>query len=506
MPLRSLICCLAVLGLPLALTADETPNIVLIYVDDLGFGDVGAYGATEVKTPNIDRIAAEGCRFTDGHCPSATCTPSRYAMLTGEYAFRQDGTGIARGDAPAIIDPGRETVASVLKRAGYSTGVVGKWHLGLGNKAQNGPKMDWNGKIAPGPLEIGFDYCFLMPATGDRVPCVYVEDHGVVDLDPNDPIQVSFGKPIGDRPTGKDHPELLKMKWHHGHNNSIINGISRIGYMKGGKAAEWIDEDIADVFSKQAVEWIEQQAKTDEPFFLFFSLHDIHVPRVPHSRFVGSSGLGPRGDVIVETDFQTGEILKALDRLNLTDDTLVIFSSDNGPVLNDGYYDDAVEKLGSHDPNGPWRGGKYSAFEAGTRVPFITRWPDHIKAGSTSDALVGQVDLMASMAELTGQRYDESTAPDTLNQLGAWLGKDETGRTELVEHAKVLSLRVGDWKYIAPGKGPKKNQNTNTELGNDTAGQLYNLADDPGETTNLVKSNQAKAKELADRLNAIAGQ
>lgn len=506
MPLRLVSLAVALLVCAGVARSAETPNIVLIYVDDLGYGDVGCYGATEVKTPNIDRIAAEGLRFTDGHCSSATCTPSRYAMLTGEYAFRQKGTGIARGDAPAIIDPNRETVASVLKRAGYQTGVVGKWHLGLGNKPADGPKMDWNSQIAPGPLEIGFDYCFLMPATGDRVPCVYVEDHAVVNLDPGDPIEVSFGKPVGDRPTGKDHPELLKMKWHHGHNNSIINGISRIGYMKGGKAAEWVDEEIADVFSKQAVKWLEQQAKTDAPFFLYFSLHDIHVPRVPHPRFVGSTDLGPRGDVIVETDFQTGEILNALDRLNLADDTLVIFSSDNGPVLNDGYYDDAVERIGSHDANGPWRGGKYSAYEAGTRVPFLTRWPGHIEAGTTSDALVGQIDLMASVAALTGQTYSESTAPDTTNQLSTWLGDEKSGREELVEHARTLGLRVGEWKYIAPAKGPKKNQNTNTELGNDPAGQLFNLNTDPGEQTNLVKTHPEKAREMADRLQAIVAK
>ena len=324
-----------------SLPAAEKPNIVLIYGDDVGYGDLSCYGATRVKTPNLDKLAAGGLKMTDGHSPSATCTPSRYAMLTGEYAFRRKGTGIARGDAAAIIRPGRVTLATILKEAGYTTGVVGKWHLGLGDGG-----IDWNGDIKPGPLEIGFDYCFLIPATGDRVPCVYVENHQVVGLDPQDPIQVSFGKPIGDEPTGKDRPDLLKMHPSHGHNMTIINGISRIGYMSGGKAARWVDEDMADEITEKAVAFIDDNK--DKPFFLFFSFHDIHVPRVPHARFVGKSPMGPRGDVIVQMDWCVGEIMKALDRHGLTDDTLVLFTSDNGPVIDDGYKDDAVKRLGDH--------------------------------------------------------------------------------------------------------------------------------------------------------------
>ncbi len=472
------------------------PNIVLIYADDLGYGDVTCYGAQPGLTPNIDRLAEHGLRFTDAHSPSATCTPSRFAMLTGIYAWRERGTGIARGDAPAIIKPGTPTLASELKKAGYRNGVVGKWHLGLG--PEGGP--DWNGKIAPGPLEIGFDYAFLIPATGDRVPCVYVENHRVVNLDPEDPIQVSFGKKVGDEPTGAERPDLLKMKFHHGHNRTIINGISRIGYMAGGESARWTDEDMADDITNKAVEFIDRNHRV--PFFLFFSLHDIHVPRVPHPRFVGQSGMGPRGDAISQTDWCVGEIMDALDKHGLTEDTLVIFASDNGPVLNDGYYDDAVERIGDHRPAGPFRGGKYSKFEAGTRTPFITHWPNRIEPG-VSNALVCQIDLMASLTELTGIQPEPAAGPDSENILNALLGDSCHGRQTLVEHAFGLSLRDGHWKYIEPSGGAAKSGSTQIELGNMKEPQLYRLDIDPGETKNLAEKYPEQLQLMKSQLQSI---
>ncbi|MCA9086331.1 MAG: arylsulfatase [Planctomycetaceae bacterium] len=486
--------------LSISSAAAETPNIVLIYCDDVGYGDVGCYGAKAISTPNIDRIASAGVRFTDGHCASATCTPSRFAMLTGEYAWRKKGTGIAKGDANAIIQPGTETLASVLKKAGYRTGVVGKWHLGLGEG-----KVDWNTAIKPGPLEIGFDYSFLIPATGDRVPCVYVENHHVVGLDPADPIEVSFDGPVGNDPTGLDHPELLKMKWHHGHNATIVNGISRIGFMSGGHKARWVDEDMADVITSKAVNFVDQHAAAskDQPFFLYFSYHDIHVPRVPHPRFVGKTSLGPRGDAMVQLDWCTGQILDTLEKHGLDKNTMVIFSSDNGPVLNDGYYDDAVEKNGDHKPAGPWRGGKYSNFEGGTRVPFIVSWPGHTAPGTTSDALVCQIDFMASFAELTEQTLGDDAGPDSLNTMDALLGRSATGRDHLVEHARALALRQGHWKLIEPNAGPAKNQNTNTEVGAANGAQLYNLSTDPGETKNLAKDSPQRVQQMLSALNAL---
>lgn len=492
-PSRLLACVLSCLAAPLY--AANMPNIVLIYADDLGYGDLSCYGAEQIKTPNIDRLAEQGLRFTDAHSPSATCTPSRYALLTGEYAWRRKGTGILRGNAPAIIRPGRITMPSVLKKAGYTTAAVGKWHLGLGDK-----DMDWNGEIKPGPLEIGFDYCFLIPATGDRVPCVYVENHRVVDLDPGDPIHVDYDTPIPGQPTGKDNPELLKLHPSHGHDQAIVNGISRIGYMSGGKSALWTDETMADTITGKAIGFIEKNQ--DRPFFLYFATHDIHVPRVPHPRFAGKSGMGARGDVVLQFDDSVGRIVEALERLKLADNTIVIVSSDNGPVVDDGYRDEAVAKLGNHKPAGAWRGGKYSNFEGGTRVPFIVRWPQRVKPG-VSKALFCQVDLLASFAALTGQTLDKNDAPDSMDNLACLLGTDANERNHLVEHAGALSLRERDWKYIPPNTGPRRSKATNTELGNDAEAQLYNLADDPGETRNLSTEEPDRAREMKDKLEKI---
>lgn len=476
------------------------PNIIIIYADDLGYGDVSCYGASKISTPNIDRLAKQGLRFTNAHCTSATSTPSRYSMLTGEYAWRRSGTGVLPGDASAIIQPGRTTMPSVLKKAGYTTGIVGKWHLGLG--PSGGP--DWNGEITHQPLDIGFDFSFIIPATGDRVPCVFIENRKVVGLDPSDPITVSYNNKVGTWPTGRENPELLKMHPSHGHDMTIVNGISRIGYMTGGRSALWVDEDIADVITGKAVRFIEENCS--KPFFLYFATHDIHVPRVPHQRFSGKSGMGPRGDAILEFDWSVGEIVKTVERLKISKNTIIIVTSDNGPVVDDGYKDQAVELLGDHKPAGPLRGGKYSAFDGGTRVVFIIRWKGMVKKG-VSDALFSQVDLMASFASLTGQKLADGEGPDSRDYLGTLLGKSVTGREWLVEHASNgrLSLIRGDWKIIEPGPGVKVNINTNTETGNDPLPQLYNLKNDIGEKYNLASDNPHIVIELTDLLQSIKG-
>jgi len=475
--------------------ATERPNIVLIYADDLGYGDVGCYGATAVKTPHIDRIAREGLRFTDAHSAAATCTPSRYAMLTGQYAWRKEGTGILPGDAALIIEPGRTSLASMLQSAGYRTGVVGKWHLGL---TQGRP--DWNAEIKPGPREIGFEYSFIIPATGDRTPCVFIENGRVVGLDPADPIQVDYHGKVGNDPTGRENPDLLKMGLSHGHNFTIVNGISRIGYMSGGKSARWVDEEIADTITGKAVDFIRQNR--EKPFFLYFATHDIHVPRAPHARFRGATVMGPRGDAIAEFDWSVGQVLGALEKNGLTDNTLVIVTSDNGPVLDDGYKDDAVEKLGDHKPAGPLRGGKSTAFEGGTRVPFVLRWPNRVKCGK-SDALISQIDLLASFAQLNDQKLSENATPDGFDVLPALLGESKQGRRHLVEQGRAMGIRLDNWKLILPAPGHGKNAYAGAENDGQARAQLYNLSKDLGETKNLAAKRPKKVEGMTTLFDRI---
>jgi arylsulfatase A-like enzyme len=473
----------------------DKPNIVIIYLDDLGYGDVGAYGATELATPNMDQLAEGGRRFTTGYATSATCTPSRYALLTGSYPWRKDA-GILPGTAPLLIDTAQATLPKMLREAGYHTGIVGKWHLGLGL----GDK-DWNARIAPGPNEVGFDYSFIMAATQDRVPTVYIRNGYVENLDPDDPIEINYDENFPGEPTGKDNPELLKMRWHHGHNNSIVNGIPRIGFMKGGQTARWVDENMADTFLLEAQHYI--RAHKDEPFFLYYALQQPHVPRTPHPRFVGASSMGPRGDVIVEADWCIGELVKTLEEEGLLDNTLIIFSSDNGPVLNDGYYDDAVELLGDHQPAGPLRGGKYSLFEAGTRVPFITYWPGVIPAGA-SDAMVCQIDFFNSIADLVGS--DQRTA-DSQDLLDVFLGKSDSGRHNLVIEAySRTALRQGDWVMIPPYQGPALIGQVNIETATAPYPQLYNLATDLGQRTNLADTYPEKLQEMLEVFESIRGK
>mgnify|MGYP000705678136 CR=1 FL=1 len=475
------------------------PNVVFIYADDIGYGDLSCNGAKTIHTPNVERLAKMGVRFTNAHSAAATSTPSRYAMLTGEYAWRKEGTGIADGDAASIIRPERYTMADMFKEAGYSTGVVGKWHLGLGDK---GGEQDWNKPLKPGTNDIGFDYSFIMAATGDRVPCVFVENDRVINLDPNDPIQVSYKKNFPGEPTGKDNPELLKMHPSHGHNQSIVNGISRIGYMKGGKSALWQDEDIADIITDKAKNFI--ASHQEEPFFLYMGTQDVHVPRIPHPRFAGKSGLGTRGDVILQLDWTIGEIMHTLDSLNIADNTILIFTSDNGPVIDDGYQDYAYENLNGHTPMGIYRGGKYSAYEAGTRIPFIIRWPAKIQP-SKQQALFSQIDTYASLASLLNQPLRKGAAPDSQEHLDVLLGKNNTGREYVVQQNlnNTLAIVKGEWKYIEPSDGPAIEFWTKMELGNDKQPQLYDLSSDPSEKTNVAKSHPEIVKELSALLESV---
>ena len=481
---------------------NSKPNVVFIYADDLGYGDLSSYGATKLKTPNLDKLAQQGVRFTNAHCTSATCTPSRYALLTGEYPWRKSGTGILPGDAALIIPTNKTTLPKLFQQAGYKTAIVGKWHLGLGEQVAK----NWNGEIKPGPNEVGFDYSFIFPATADRVPTVFLENYRVVALDLKDPIEVDYNKKVGNDPTGKEHPKLLKMKSSpgQGHENTIVNGIGRIGYMSGGNKARWVDEEVSTTFLTKAKMYIEENNKN--PFFLYFTLTEPHVPRMPATMFKGKSGLGFRGDVILQLDWTVGEIMKQLEASGIAKNTIVIFSSDNGAVLDDGYQDEAVTQLNGHTPNGILRGGKYSVLEAGTRIPFILNWPDMVKP-KVSNAMISQIDLLASFSKLLNQPIPQGDAPDSENTLDAFLGKSDIGRTMLIEQGGnvlgkggTLAIVKDNWKFIPPNDGIPYDKLVDIETGNSLEPQLYNLNDDLGEKFNLAKKYPKKVKELSNLL------
>ncbi len=501
--------------------SERKPNIVVILSDDVGYGDLACYGGIAVSTPHIDGLAQSGLRFTDAHCCAATCTPSRYALLTGRYAWRHDGVNVLPGDAQSLISPDEPTIASVMKSAGYATGMVGKWHVGLGDGT-----IDWNGEIKPGPCELGFDDAFFFAATADRVPTVYIHNRRVVDLDAKDPIAVSYTKKIGDDsndPTGADDPELLKMKLSEGHDGTIVDGISRIGFMTGGTAARWNDETMAATFTGKACEFIEQHKSS--PFFLYFAPSDIHVPHAPADRFAGRSECGIRCDTITQLDWCVGRVMEALQKNGVAENTLVVFTSDNGPVVDDGYNDNSVELLGRHKPAGPFRGGKYSIYEGGTRVPFLAHWRGQI-APAVSDALVSQLDLLRSLAALAHQPVPEGGAPDSLNQLPALLGKTTKGRQTLVEEADVLAIRDGKWKLVdrsqrpgahpAPAPAPvtdpkaiarrKKMEQLHMPGAVEYPAaplELYDLESDPGETNNVAEMHADIVARLKARLADI---
>lgn len=486
------------------------PNIVLIVADDLGFGDLGSYGATRIKTPHLDRMAQQGVRFTQGYAPSSTCTPTRYSILTGEYAWRATTkkTGILDGDAPLCITPGRRTLPALLREAGYHTGVVGKWHLGLGDGVV---PVDFNRDIKPGPLEIGFDYSHIIPATVDRVPSVWVENHRVVGLDPADPIEVSYRQDFRVEPNGIDRPDLLKQGADAQHSGTIIHGISRIGYMRGGTAARFRDEELATTVVQKSTAYLE--AHQHQPFFLYVGLFEPHVPRVAEPPFVGSSQTGVRGDVIQQLDWAAGEILRALDRLNLAENTLVIFTSDNGPIFFDGYRDGSVEDSHGHRPAGDLRGAKYLVYEGACRVPLIARWPRQI-APRVSDQLFSLVDLPATLATISGVTQPMESNTDSLDLSAVLLGRTERNlRDHTVLHglSNTLALREGDWKYIpanaskpVSGQGSGANpSDTRFSANRITEPLLFNLAADPGELTNVLALHPDKASALQNRLQRL---
>ena len=478
------------------------PNLIIIYADDLGFGDLNCYGATDIPTPYLDKMAKEGCMFENAYATAATCTPSRYSLLTGSYPWRNPKAKILKGDAPMLIDENESTLPKSLLKSGYNTAVIGKWHLGLGNEEK---PIDWNQPIHPSPIDVGFNKSYVMAATNDRVPCVYVNDRLVENLDPDDPIEVSYSKenPFPEIPTGKSNPELLKT-FHSDaqHFDTIVNSVGRIGFSRGGNTAQWDDQTMSDVFLNKSKEFIEENKET--PFFLYYALHQPHVPRIPSKRFEGYTNKGPRGDVIAELDWCVGEILEHLKKHELDKNTIIVFSSDNGPVLDDGYKDLSVEKCGTHKPAGPLRGGKYSMFDGGSRVPMITYCPNLVKKGK-NNALFSHVDFFASLSSLFKYPYDAANELDSIDLLDVLLGKSEKGRDHLVTEgigAKTV-IRWKNWIYIPPYDGPKIFADKKIETGNSDLDQLYNLENDIGQMTNIADKHPEIVKDLKDLLNSI---
>lgn len=479
----------------------QKPNVIFIYADDLGYGDLECYGAKNVETPNINRLSNNGVRFTNGHAVAATSTPSRYSLLTGEYAWRKPGTDVAAGDAGMIIRPEQFTMADLFKAAGYKTAALGKWHLGLGDKTG---EQDWNAPLSAHLGDLGFDYSYIMAATADRVPCVFIENGQIANYDPEHPIEVSYKKPFEGEPLGSTHPELLyNQKASNGHDMAIVNGIGRIGYMKGGGKALWKDENLADSITVHAIDFIKENK--DNPFFIYFATNDVHVPRFPHDRFRGKNQMGVRGDAIVQFDWSVGQIMNTLKELGLEENTLIILSSDNGPVVDDGYADQAEELLNGHKPAGPFRGMKYSAFEGGTAVPVIVSWPERVAKGKESDALISQIDLLSSLATLIDVRIPKGAALDSRDNLLTWLGESDESRPWIIQQSAdhTLSVRTKEWKYIEPNDGPKMVIGPNIETGNHPIPQLYKMDKDVSEKKNVAEKHPKIVFELQNILRKV---
>ncbi|MGJ7032836.1 sulfatase-like hydrolase/transferase [Niabella hirudinis] len=484
------------------------PNVLIIYTDDLGYGDLSCNGAKAIATPNVDRLAQNGINFSNAHTTASTCTPSRYSLLSGRYAWRKKGTNILPGDANLVIPTDITTLPKVFQQAGYQTGVVGKWHLGLGNQSP----VNWNQEVSPGPREVGFDYSFIFPATADRVPTIFMENQQALGLEERDPILVDYHKAFPGELTGKAHPELLKQPNdpRQGHDGHIVNGIGRIGFMQGGKRSEWTDEELGYVFNNKALSFIDESLKKKKPFFLYYAIHNIHVPRMPGTEFKGKSKLGYRGDVTLEMDHSVGVIMNGLKERGLLRNTIVVFSSDNGPVLNDGYMDQSAETAAAldHRPGGIYRGGKYSAFEAGTRVPFIVQWPAKIAPGKKSDALVSQVDLLASFAAMLNVKLPAGEFTDSRNYFSTLTGQSRKHREFVIEQPanNVLCIIKDGWKYISPSKGPALMGAVNIETGYSAADQLYDLNKDPGERTNLAGKYPQRVQALKALLEKVMAE
>ena len=485
----------------LTLSAEkDPPNILFILADDLGYGDVGCYNPkSKVPTPHLDQLALDGIRFTDAHSPSTVCTPTRYSVLTGRMAFRTGMRGVFTGaGGPCMIEEGRMTIGGMLQERGYKTALFGKWHVGMTFHDKKGrpinkngleavKRIDYSRPIPDAPIHRGFDFFYgsvCCPTTdwlyafieGDRIPVP--------------PTKIIDRGPLPKHPYSQDN---------------------RPGMIAPGYKMEEIDLQFLD----KSLEFIDRHAKAKAkekaPFFLFHSTQAVHLPSFPAGQFKGKTKAGPHGDFIFELDYIVGELLGALDKHGLTDNTLVIFSSDNGPEVPTVL---SMRNDHKHDGARPWRGVKRDNWEGGHRVPFIARWPGKIKPGSTSAQTLCLTDLMATCAAITGAEIPENAGEDSVNMLPALLSEDQ-GKPirKYTLHQTIslaLAIRRGPWKYL-DHKGSGGNNYTRAgrwgmkqyivpEKAPQAPGQLYNLNSDPGETENMYYKNPEIVKELKEKL------
>lgn len=448
--------------------------MLLILADDLGYGDVGCYGATKIKTPNIDRLAREGRRFTFAYTPGSVCSPTRYGLMAGRYFWREPRhhpTGVHAPGGPLLFDHDRLTLAKLFQNHGYATGAVGKWHLGFGEGDNPRVRYDFSQeKIKPGPLEIGFDYFYGMAANVGNQPRIYIENHRFVGRKPGDAVTM----------------------------------IGRAGVKPWSPDAEYKDDRVAGDIAKKAVEFIERS--TEKPFFLYYATNITHNDITPASAFTGKSECGPYGDFVQELDAHVGWILDALEKRKIAGNTLILFTSDNGGVVaeNERLAAQWQAKQAGHAICGSLRGRKHSIYEGGFRVPFIVRWPGQVPPGTTSDVMLCLTDVLATFAAMLGDKLPAGAGEDSFNALSAWKGEPNARvRDSLVldSASGVFAVREGNWKMIErndsrpaapkskPGKADVENQN-----------QLFDLANDPAETKNLWAERPDVAKRLKETL------
>lgn len=486
------------------LHAKEHPNVIVIYADDLGYGDLGCYGATKVKTPNIDRLATEGRRLTDAHSASAVCSPSRYALMTGEYPFRKkkgNAWGPMGHTSPLGIDTKQLTLPRLFSDAGYATACIGKWHLGFGDR-----KPNYNKPLKPGPLELGFDHFFGIATNNSENPFVYIEDHRIFGWDKDDPLRRN---PDGNPP----------------YDPAVVGRMSTNQYTGATEAQRRYDNrQTGTILSERAVSWI--KSKKDEPFFLYYAPPQIHHPFTPHPRFVGTSQCGMYGDFIHELDWMVGEVLNTLDKLKLTDDTIVIFTSDNGGMFNMGGRQ--AFDLG-HRQNADLLGFKFGVWEGGHRVPFLIRWPGHVPPSSESNHLFCSMDLLGTFAGLLQRKLKETEAVDSVDQQTTLIGEPSKPiRAELLlspRDEEAMGLRQGNWIYIGV-QGDGSGKFSQQERGGEWAAaytktpqsditpdgaikpdapeqQLYDLSSNPNQSKNIVETNAARSTRMKARLKEL---